>query len=266
MASGNSESPRRILANEVPVVRVMSKISRPAAFTSSTFSASIVCLLLVATSVAGPGKFERNYTPQGVAHLTIANVNGRIRVVAWDKKTVSVRANAAPSVSIEDHVAGNDITVSVKRNIRLGRADFEVSVPAESSLSLRNVMGNVEVQGITGHISVTSIDSDIRLLRVNSPSVEVKVTSGDIYFDGELREGGSYSFQSMRGDLDVTLPGSTPFNLNARALSENISLGGFLSSLTGASRGTKGVSGTYLKGGSRLTLTTYDGRILLHKK
>lgn len=244
-----------------------SRQARPAAFASSLTLIISACLLVATSGFAGPpGRFERTYNPRGEAHLTISNVNGRIRVTAWEKKTVLVRADAAASVSIEDRTVGDDITVSVKRNFRLGRADFEVSLPKESSLSLRNVIGNIEVQGVTGHISVTSIDSDVRLLRVNSSAIDVKVTSGDIYFDGELREGGSYSFQSMRGDLDVTLPGSTPFNLNARALSENINLGGFLSSLTGASRGTKGVSGSYLKGSSRLTLTTYDGRILLHKK
>jgi len=253
------------------VVRVMSKSNyrpaRPAVFTSSLILIASAWLVVASTGLPEPpSRFERSYTPQDSAHLTISNVNGRIRVTAWDKRTVSVRADAAPSVSIEDRVAGDDITVSVRRNFRLSRADFEVSLPADSSLVLRNVIGNIEVQGITGHISVNSIDSDIRLLRVNSPSIDVKVTSGDIYFDGELRENGSYSFQSMRGDLDVTLPGSTPFNLNARALSENINLGAFMSNLTGTSRGTKGVSGNYLKGGSRLTLTTYDGRILLHKK
>ena len=241
--------------------------TRPTAFISSLSLIASACLVVASTGMAGPPtRFERSYTPRGAAHLTVSNVNGRIRVTAWDKRTVSVRADAGPSVAIEDRVAADDITISVRRNFRLSRADFEVSLPADSSLVLRNVIGNIEVQGITGHISVNSIDSDIRLLSVNSPSIDVKVTSGDIYFDGELREGGSYSFQSMRGDLDVTLPGSTPFNLNARALSENINLGGFLSSLTGTSRGTKGVSGNYLKGGSRLTLTTYDGRILLHKK
>ena len=242
-----------------------SRQARPAAFASLTLIISV--LLVAATGMGAPrGRFERTYTPKGEAHLTISNVNGRIHVTAWEKKTVSVRADAASSVSIEDRTVGDDITVSVKRNFRLGRADFDVSLPAQSSLSLRNVIGNIEVQGVTGHISVNSIDSDIRLLRVNSPAIDVKVTSGDIFFDGELRDGGSYSFQSMRGDLDVTLPGSTPFNLNARALSENINLGGFLSSLSGASKGTKGVSGSYLKGSSRLTLTTYDGRIVLHKK
>lgn len=244
-----------------------SRQTKPAVFSSSVVVIVLVSLLIAATGSAGTGsKFERSYNPQGNPHLTISNVNGRIRVIAWDKKTVVVRADAAHSVTIEDRVIGEDISISVKRNFRLSRADFEVSLPADSSLVLRNVIGNIEVQGVNGHISVNSIDSDIRLLRVNSPAIDVKVTSGDIYFDGELHEGGSYSFQSMRGDLDVTLPGSTPFNLNARALSENINLGGFVSNLTRGSRGTKGVSGSYLNGGSRLTLTTYEGRILLHKK
>lgn len=218
------------------------------------------------TSADSPSRFERSYAPQGTAHLTISNVTGSIHVKSWDKRTILARASAAPSVPIEDQVAGDDITISTRRTLRTGRADFEVSVPPETSLVIKNYMGDIELRGITGHVSVTSIGSNVHLINVNSSSVDVKVTSGDIYFDGELREGGSYSLQSMNGDLDVTVPAATSFNLNARALSENINLGTFLNNLTGSSRGPKGVSGTYLKGGSRLTLTTYAGRILLHKK
>jgi DUF4097 and DUF4098 domain-containing protein YvlB len=211
-------------------------------------------------------RFERTYTPRGAAHLTISNVNGTIRIVAWDKKTISARASAAPSVSIEDQVIGDDISISTSRNLRMAHADFEVSVPPETSISVKNYVGKIELRGISGHVSVFSIDSDVHLVDLSSTSVEVRVTSGDIYFDGDLREGGAYTLQTMKGDLDVTLPSGTPFNLNARALSENINLGAFISSLTGSSRGPKGVSGTHLRGGPRLTLTTYAGRILLHKK
>jgi len=229
-----------------------------------------LCILfsfaLVAISAESQPRFERTYAPQRPAHLTISNVNGTIHVNSWDKTTIRARADAPPYVSIEDKVSGDDVTISTKTNLRLGRADFDVSVPPETSLTIKNIVGNIELRGIMGHVSVHSIDSDVRLVKVNSPAVDVIVTSGDIIFDGELQEGGSYSLQSMKGDLDVTLPGATPFNLNARALSENINLGSFLSSLSSSSRGPKGVSGTYLKGGSRLTLTTYAGRILLHKK
>jgi hypothetical protein len=191
-------------------------------------------------------------------------VNGSINVVSWDKRQIHARATAAPYVSIEDRVIGDDITISTKRNLRLGRAEFDVSVPPETSLTIKNIVGNIELRGITGHVSVQSIDSDVRLVKVNSPAVDVLVTSGDIFFDGELHEGGSYSLQSIKGDLDVTRPRDA-VQPQCRAC-ENINLGSFLQSLTGSSRGPKGFSGTYLKGGCRLTLTAYAGRILLHKK
>jgi hypothetical protein len=234
------------------------------------FTLALITLLI--TSQAGATrsepftKFERTYTPQGPAHLIISNTNGDVIVSTWSKKTVQVRAQAAPSVTIQDKVSGDEITVSVKRDLRLGRADFEVFVPAETSISIKNVMGRIEVQGVTGHVTVNSIDSNVRLAGVRGPSVDVKVTSGDISFDGEIQGDGSYSLQTLKGDLDVTLPARASFNLVARALSENINLGAFMSNLTGTSKGPKSITGTYLQGGPRLSLTTYAGRILLHKK
>ena len=237
------------------------------------FKLSSLALLTLFVFLAAPteaswpaSKFERTYSPQGPAHLKLSNTNGNVIVTAWNKKTVVVRANAAPSVTIQDLVSGDQIIISVKRDLRLGRADFEVFVPADTSVSIKNVMGRIEVQGVTGHVAVDSINSDVRLAGVRSPSVNVKVTSGDILFDGELEGEGPFSLQTLKGDLDVTLPASASFQLVARALSENINLGGFMSSLTGTSRGPKSISGTYQKGGARLSLTTYVGRILLHQR
>lgn len=235
---------------------------------SSIALALFACVNVATVGVAAEytGKFERTYSPQGPAHLTISNFNGTIHVTGWDKKTISVRANADPDVTVQEEVAGDTITISVKRDFRLRRSDFEASVPPNTSLTLRSFSGDIEVDGVAGHVSINSIDSLVRLVGLKSPSVDVKVTNGDIFFDGLLHDGGSYSLQSIKGDIDVTIPGATPFNLNARALSENINLGGFLNNLTGANRGAKGVSGTYLNGNSRLTLTAFAGRILLHKK
>lgn len=227
---------------------------------------AFLAFAIVTISADSLSRFERTYSPQRNAHLTVSNVNGSVRVAAWDKKIIVARANAAASVTIDDQVIGDDISISTRRNLRLGRADFEISAPPETSVTIKNVIGEIEVRGITGHVSVTSIDSDVHLVNVSSPLVDARVTSGDIFFDGDLHDGGSYNLQSMNGDLDVTLPAASPFNLNARALSEKINLGGFLSSLSGSTRGPKGVSGTYLKGGSRVTLTAYGGRILLHKR
>jgi hypothetical protein len=231
--------------------------------------ALFACASLVMGAVAADPtpKFDRSYATQGPAHLKLSNVNGMIRVTGWEKKSISVRSNAEPSVPIQEDVAGDDITISVKRDIfRVRRSDFEVFVPVDTSITLKSFMGDIEVSGVTGHVSINSIDSSVRLKGLNCPSVDVRVTSGDIFFDGQLHDGGSYNLQSIKGDIDVTLPGATSFNLNARALSENISLGGFLNNLTRSNRGGKGVSGTYLNGNSRLTLTAFAGRIVLHKR
>ena len=228
---------------------------------------ALASLAMAAVAAEPTFKFERTYTTQGVAHLTLSNVNGKIQVTGWDKKTISVRSNAEPAVTIRDEVIGDDISITVKRDlIRLRRSDFEVFVPTNTSLILKSFMGDIEVSGVAGHVSINSIDSNVRLVGLDCPSVDVRVTSGDVFFDGRLHDGGSYNLQSIKGDIDVTLPGETSFSLNARALSENINLGGFLNNLSRSTRGTKGVSGTYLNGNSRLTLTAFAGRILLHKK
>jgi putative adhesin len=229
--------------------------------------ASVATLSVAAARLSTtPTKFERTYTPEGQAHLSLSNLTGSITVSVWNRPTINVRANADPSVTIRDEVRADGVSIWVKRSLLVGRAEFEVSAPADTSITVKNVIGKVEIQGLTGHVSVTSFDSDVRILQVRSPSVDVRVTSGDIFFDGELQGGGSYNLQTMKGDIDVSLPSAASFNLTARALSENINLGGFLSSLTGITRGPKGVSGTYLQGGPKVTLTTYAGRLLLHKK
>jgi hypothetical protein len=227
---------------------------------------SYLTFLTFSVTAEPTARFERTYAPRGTAHLSITNSAGTIRVSAWEKRTISVRAVTAPSVEIYDREIGDDIIIRVKRSLRVGRADFEVYVPADTLLTLKNLMGDIEVHNINGAVSVDSIDSNVRLVGLNSPSLDVKVTSGDIFFDGDLRDGGDYTMQSLKGDLDVTVPESTPFNLNARTLSGTINLGSFISNLVSGSRGPKGVSGSYLNGGPRLTLTTYAGRILLHKK
>src|ERR1700730_2193660 len=74
------------------------------------------CIGTAASFCDSPARFERTYSPRGAAHLTISNVNGTIRIVGWDKSTISAKANTASSVSIEDQVIGDDISISTKRN------------------------------------------------------------------------------------------------------------------------------------------------------
>ncbi len=222
-------------------------------------------LLAVATAEAF-GRFERTYTPQGKAHLTISNTNGNVIVTAWQKKTISVRAVTAANTEVVDEKRGEDIQIATKKSVPLGRADFEVFLPADTSLSVNNVIGKIEVNGLSGHLSIKSFNSDVHIRQARCDAINVMVTSGNIVFDGILQTEGDYSFQSLKGDIDMSLPDSASFNLTARALHSQINLGEFINSFSNLNRGSKQISGTHKQGGAKLTLTTYAGRILLHKK
>ncbi len=229
------------------------------------FIVTTISLFLAGAAQAGV-KFDRTYNTQGHAHLTISNINGSIVVNSWNRKTVSVSANNESSTQIEEQVAGDDIRLSVKRSLQMGKADFQIFVPADTALTLNNYIGRIEVRGLRGHLSIKSYDSEVRLIDVHVPSADVNVTTGDIFFDGDLSGDGPFTLQTLKGDVDVSLPESTSFQLSTRALSENINLGSFLNSLSGGIRAPKSISGTHLKGGPRLNLITFAGRILLHKK
>jgi hypothetical protein len=228
--------------------------------------ALLACLLLASTHSQAAVKFDRTYSTRGQAHLTISNINGPIIVTAWNRRTISVSAINEPSAPIEEQVMGDVITLTVKKSMPPGKVSFQIFVPSDINLRLNNYIGKIEVRGVRGDVKISSYDSEVRLIDAQLPSADIYVTTGDIFFDGNLTGYGPYTLQTLKGDLDVSLPASTSFQLSTRALSENINLGGFFNSLTGENKAPKGISGTHLKGGPRLNLITFAGRILLHKK
>jgi DUF4097 and DUF4098 domain-containing protein YvlB len=260
-----------MIASPVSDIGLMKK---PANNLSPSIAASFIGLLLLlavsflleAVSARASDRFEKSYRAKEHSHLTISNVKGNISVSSWSRKTISVRALTDPSVSISDKKSDDDIEIEVKNSLNSRRADFEVSVPPETSVSITNIIGRIEVRGIKGHIEVESIEGDVRLLGVRGRAVDVRVTNGNIYFDGQLEDEGDYSFLSMNGDIDVRLPASSSFRLKARALKENINLGDFLSDFINLNRDSKEITGSHRDDGPKLTLTTYRGRILFHKK
>src|SRR5262249_49051580 len=208
-------------------------------------------------------RYVRTYPAVGPTHLTVENADGNIIVTTWLRREISIRAVSNYSISAVDQVAGDAISFAVRRP-RMSPVDIEVLAPANTSLSIRSKMGRVNVKGLTGHLSISAIEGDIHLVGIRSPSIDINVFRGDIYFDGELGGQGPYTLQSMNGDIDVSIPAGFAFDLLARALTEKINIGGF--SLSPRNDDRKSVRGKHEGGGPRLWLTTYGGRILLHKK
>ena len=247
------------------LTRAALKLSVAPALASMLFIGSSTARPVEALDPAPP-KVTRSYPAPGPTHITLVCGKGPVDITAWDKREVSLRADSIRPVMLEDRLSGSDLDIRIERNHleRTGRVGIGINAPRDTSVSIRNAMGEVYITGLTGHLKVDSLDGDIHLVGIKSPSVEVKVIRGDIYFDGELNGGGPFSLQSMIGDIDVTLPEGSAFDLHARALTENINVGGFF--LSQEDQGPKSVTGKHEGGGARLSLTTFDGRIFMHKK
>lgn len=230
--------------------------------------------ILACLAVAGPlsamalldplsPRFERRYYPVAPAHLTLSNFNGDVTFTSWNRKEIWIRASSS-RVPVEDRVTGRTIEIVVKQGLPVSRVDFEARVPPGTSVSLKNRMGKIKVRGLTGHINVDAFEGSIQLTDVRSPRIEVKVISGDVFFDGDFTGAGPYAFQSMKGDIDLTLPSTTPFQFAGRALKDKINVDEF--QFNQFSQQPKQLAGNHLKGGPRLVITAYDGSIILHKR
>ncbi|HUK90411.1 MAG TPA: DUF4097 family beta strand repeat-containing protein [Blastocatellia bacterium] len=213
---------------------------------------------------AGPWRFARTYGAAKPVHLGITGRNGDVTINSWNRREIYVKALSAAPVDIHDSVMGNAVNIDVNKPQRT-KVDFEIAAPDDTSIQVKSTMGRVTISGINGHITIDTVNGNIHLMGVRSPCVMAKTLDGDIFFDGELAGDGPFDFQSMTGDIDISLPESVSFDLVAQSLASNINLGGFLLSPRNQ-HGEGVVSGKHQRGGPRLNLTTFNGRILLHKK
>ncbi|HUQ34546.1 MAG TPA: hypothetical protein VM095_20665, partial [Pyrinomonadaceae bacterium] len=81
-------------------------------------------------------------------------------------------------------------------------------------------------------------------------------------FDGELLEGGNYTFKSLSGDVNINIPANSSFSLVASAQPQSINLNSFASpTLTSVGDGRRIYGRVGPGGAGRLpTLTVFNQR------
>jgi DUF4097 and DUF4098 domain-containing protein YvlB len=134
-----------------------------------------------------------------------------------------------------------------------GRVDYELRVPADTSLTVNSSSGPISVQGINadmtlegdaanivvrqtdgGHIHAHTLSGpvhledvahgDVEVITVSGPvtldnadgrMVTVNTTDAKIAYDGDFGDSGDYTFANHSGDIDVTLPASASVDITA---------------------------------------------------
>ncbi|MBI2678418.1 MAG: DUF4097 family beta strand repeat protein [Candidatus Koribacter versatilis] len=267
--------------------------------------------LIAGVAFAADNRKELKYNLAAGGSLTIVNENGPVSVKGGPGRQVTVVATThSDKVEVDGNQYGNRVDVRTralqKASGNDGRVDYEITVPQDTSITVRAAGGpitvekmrgdvmlegdsaQVEVRDVAnahvhvrtlagtitlrsvenGHIEVSSVNGDIRLSNVNGQKLSVNTTKGNIVYDGAVAQNGDYDFITNSGNIDVTLPASASVYLSARSVSGSVENGFPLQQTqpSVAPSSARTLVGTSNTAGSAVNLRSFSGKIRVKKQ
>ncbi len=152
------------------------------------------------------------------ATVHVDNVAGSVKVDAWTKSIVDVRAtkygnDAAQlrSVKIDVRNAGKDVFIKTNyEGLRHGEVRYRLVVPAGASLDISNVAGAVDLAGVTGDVTVETqagaITADVGRVAGNR-AIDLRATTGAVDLSIAPNSDATIAASSTVGDVSSRIPG-----------------------------------------------------------
>ena len=216
--------------------------------------------MLAGTLVAQSRK-EYRFNVGAHAGLSVNNPYGSISVKPSSSNVVVINAAlSSDKVEVDNVQNGNRVEIQSHllsgADAKSGRVDYEITVPADASITLHSSTGplraeklhgdvtlegagaTVELRDISnahvhvktlngpvtltnvqdGHVEIDSLSGAVTLNRVSGPLVQVISTSGGIMYSGDFGDGGEYRLTSHSGDIEAIVPDSTSADVSARSV------------------------------------------------
>jgi len=126
-------------------------------------AAALLTALLAAALLAAPAIAEEvDLSGDAPAHgvVMIENIAGSIKVIGWDKESITVTGTLGKDVEELDFTTGKKSRIKVvypkkSKSIKTG-ADLEIHVPWGSSLEIECISASIDVSGMTGSVEASS--------------------------------------------------------------------------------------------------------------
>ena len=228
--------------------------------------------------------------------LQINNFSGEVTVRTWEKNAVRIQSDAGGNEKI--YVKGSDGALLIKAHSQRAvhhTVDLEITVPTWMDLVVSGVNTDVSIEGTKGRVRVdtvhgdivvvggrgqielNAINQDIRLTdasgtvlsetvngdltlqRIASDSVVVSTVNGEIFYEGTIRDRGTYTFTSHNGDIAIALPKTVNATVNVSTFSGEFA-SEFPVMLSETRRGRQ-FCFTLGKGSARVQLESFQGTI-----
>jgi DUF4097 and DUF4098 domain-containing protein YvlB len=222
-----------------------------------------VVVLVVALTAWASAETKKEYRFNVGVKSTVSIINqyGPITVRPSTGNFVVINATTySDKVEVDQSQTGN--RVDVQSHLLPGatadnaRVDYEVTVPADASVTLESntgplkaekLHGDVEAEGANasvdvreisnshvhvktmngpitltdihdGHVEIDSVSGNVTLKSVTGPLVRVSSTSGKILYDGDFGYAGEYRFNSHSGNIEATIPQNASVDVKAQSV------------------------------------------------
>ncbi len=198
--------------------------------------------------------------------VRIERVGGRVgaRSVSGAVSVFDVSGDVEAS-STSDHVTVEKVRGRVTASSISGRV---IARSVGEGVRANTVNGAIEITSVKGGIGADTTSGTVTLRDVESEEVRVSSHSGSVRFQGKVSRTGRYIFNSFSGEVIVTLPADTEFNVLAKTFSGDIETDfpvevGVGSNLSSRNRRLQATHG---KGGAQLNLTGFSASLRIKKQ
>lgn len=195
-----------------------------------SIAAALAALALAASASAQD--FQKTYRIGAGGQIRIGNVSGDVILTGYDGDSIVVTATKKgrdrDQVEVEDRSGTANVDIGVKYPKRCNcdaSILFEVQVPRSVKYDfdhIASVSGDVKVTGVTGRLNASAVSGDVHITDV-SGSVSASAVSGDVKVEINRLEGSDdMKFNTVSGDVSVTLPGSLDADVDMSSFSGSI--------------------------------------------
>src|SRR5437868_7542718 len=144
---------------------------------SSVLLGALLLSVLSATALAAGAKKECRYNASAQSTVTIANQFGTVDVKPSSTPQVSISATTfSDKVQVECSQVGSRISAvshfTQNANSSDGRVDYELAVPQETNLSVRNAQGAIHLDGVRGDLTLRADAAKIEVNNVTNSHLQ----------------------------------------------------------------------------------------------
>lgn len=174
-----------------------------------------------------------------------------------------------------DDVGGDVIATSYSNSITVTNArGFVVANALNGNVIVRNagqgarassVSGSVEISDSKGRVEADATNGSILLNNIDGKDISAKSANGGVLFTGGFHESGRYLFFSANGNVVLTLPPESNFNLTIKSDHGSINTEFPLKLEPGAQLGRGPIVGVVGKGGAEVRAISANGAVHIKK-